>query len=73
MTDHMNTVDFSVPLSGSKLFDTHAYVVAKHLCDLFPPLDFEYDDSRIRIHGELNDMWYERWCRAVFSIGEIDR
>ena len=69
----MNTIDFTVPLSGSQLFDYHSYVTAKNLCDMFPPLKFEMDTAQKQIHiyGELNDVWYEQWCRAVFSIGEI--
>jgi len=68
----MNKIDFTVPLSGSQLFDYHSYVTAKNLCDMFP-LSFEYDkdNKQIHIHGELNDVWYEQWCRAVFSIGEL--
>ena len=70
----MNKIDFTVPLSGSQLFDYHAYVTAKNLCDMFPPLAFDYnkDAKTIRIYGELNDVWYEQWCKAVFSIGEIE-
>ena len=68
--EHMNKIDFTVKLTGSQLFDMHSYVTAKHLCTLFPPLNFTYDDNEIRIYGELNDAWYEQWCRAMFSIGE---
>ena len=68
----MNKIDFTVPLSGSQLFDYHSYVTAKNLCDMFP-LSFEYDkdNKKIHIYGELNDVWYDQWCRAVFSIGEL--
>jgi len=70
MSEHMNKVDFSVPLSGSQLFDIHTYATAKMLCDKFPPLNFEYKkDECIRIYGELNDMWYEEWNKAVFNLG----
>ena len=71
MNEHLNPVDFTVPLSGSALFDTHAYATAKHLCAMFPPLEFEYSRTGIRIHGELNDSWYAQWCRAVFAIGDV--
>ena len=53
--------DFTVPLSGSKLFDTHAYVAAKGLCDKFSGLEFDYSDtSQIRIYGSLNDYWLKK-------------
>ena len=71
MSEKLNRVEFSVPLSGSNLFDFHAYATAKNLCAMFPPLDFEYERDRIHIHGELNDEWYGRWCRAVFAIGSV--
>ena len=69
----MHEIDFSVPLAGSQLFDYHSYVTAKHICDVFP-LQFRIDKENKRIHifGELNDTWYEQWCKAAFSIGEIE-
>ena len=67
----MHQIDFSVPLSGSQLFDYHAYATARNLCYMFP-LQFEVvaEPHSIHIFGELNDSWYESWCRAVFSLGE---
>lgn len=67
----MHEIHFSVPLSGSQLFDFHSYMMAKHICDVFP-LQFriDKDEKRIYITGQLNDTWYEQWCKAVFSIGE---
>lgn len=67
----MHQIDFSVPLSGSQLFDYHAYATARNLCYMFP-LQFEVvaEPHSIHIFGELNDTWYESWCRAVFSLGE---
>lgn len=67
----MHKIDFSVPLCGSQLFDYHAYATARNLCNMFP-LEFEitHDPKTIHIYGELNDTWYESWCRAVFSLGE---
>ena len=67
----MHTIDFTVPLSGSQLFDIHAYTTANTLCKKFPGLIFDYDDkTKIHIYGELNDYWYNEWNRAIFSIGE---
>lgn len=70
--DNLHEVDFVVKLTGSQLFDIHSYVTAKHLCDMFPPLQFEHTKEQIHIHGQLNDSWYEQWCRALFSIGEVN-
>ena len=68
----MNEIDFHVPLSGSKLFDTHSYVIAKKLCAKFPGLNYNMEDTSIHIFGELNDHWLEQWNKAVFQLGEID-
>ena len=73
MNEHQNEINFIVPLSGSKLFDTHAYATAKGLCDKFPGLEFEYaDQKQIRIYGSLNDYWLKKFNRAVFEIGEFE-
>ena len=73
MNEHQNEINFTVPLSGSKLFDSHVYATAKGLCDKFPGLNFDYSDpTRIRIHGTLNDFWHEKFNRAVFEIGEFE-
>ena len=69
---NMNKVDFSVPLTGSKLFDIWAYNTANKLCAKFIGLQFKMEDHRIHIFGELNDMWYEKFNRAVFQLGNID-
>lgn len=72
MNEHMNHVEFKVPLSGSQLFDLHSRVTAKHICDLYPPLSYEVDEEKkeIRIFGDMNDFWYQQWEQALFSIGE---
>ena len=70
----MHKIDFSVPLSGSQLFDYHAYATAQNLCGKYP-LSFELDSAnkRIHIYGELNDTWYDQWVQEVFAkIGEHD-
>lgn len=68
----MNTIDFKVPLSGSKLFDTHTLVMAKKLCDKFPGLHYNMEQDHIHIFGELNEYWTNEWNKAVFQLGEID-
>ena len=68
----MNTIDFKVPLSGSKLFDIHTIVMAKKLCDKFIGLQYSLEDSHVHIFGELNDYWMEQWNKAVFQLGELD-
>jgi hypothetical protein len=67
----MHKVEFSVPLSGSKLFDVMAEVTAKKLCAKFPGLQYEYRDKDIYIHGELNDYWYAEYSKAVFELGKL--
>ena len=67
-TIHMNHIDFSVPLSGSQLFDINAYVTAQNLCKQFPGLQYDYEDkTKIRIFGDLNDYWFEKFNRTVFE------
>lgn len=70
--EKMNTIDFKVPLSGSKLFDTHAFVMAKKLCNKFPGLNYNMEQTYIHIFGELNDYWHTKWNQAVFQLGELD-
>ncbi len=67
----MHKIEFSVPLSGSKLFDVMAEVTAKKLCAKFPGLQYEYRDKEIAIFGELNDYWYAEFNKAVFELGQI--
>ncbi len=67
----MHKIEFSVPLSGSKLFDIMAEVTAKKLCAKFPGLQYEYKDKEIKIFGELNDYWYGEFNKAVFELGQI--
>lgn len=67
--EHLNHVELNVPLSGSQLFDIHAYVTAKNLCSQFPGLECDYSDtSKIRIFGDLNDYWFREYNIAVFNI-----
>ena len=68
----MNTIDFKVPLSGSKLFDVHNMIMAKKLCDKFPGLNYEVETDHIRIFGKLNEYWTAEWNKAVFQIGMLE-
>ena len=43
---------------------------AKQLCNDFPGLSFDYEKTTIRIHGELNDYWYERYQNVMFGNQE---
>ena len=63
----MHPVEFEVKLTGSKLFDMVMYNTAKKLCTDFPGLNFEYGAKAIRIHGELNDYWYEKFNETMFN------
>lgn len=63
----MHTIDFTVPLSGSKLFDLSAYDTARRLCAEFPGLNYTYTHEKIHIFGELNDEWYSKYNQAVFE------
>ena len=67
MAETMHEIDFKVPLSGSELFDLHAFVTAKNLCTKFPGLDYEISKDSVRIFGSLNDYWYEEWVKHVFN------
>ena len=70
MADTMHKIEFTVPLSGSKLFDTFAYATAKNLCAEFPGLNYDYEDkTKIQITGELNDYWFEKWNQRLFTMG----
>lgn len=66
-------VEFTVPLSGSNLFDIHTLATAKNLVSKFPGLEYDYrpEEKKITIYGELNEYWYNEWCKAMFEIGEI--
>jgi len=68
----MHKIDFTVKLTGSKLFDMYSYATAQKICAKFPGLSFTYDDKEIRIQGELNDYWFEKYQTAVFELGNLD-
>ena len=63
----MHKVEYSLQLTGSQLFDIVMYNTAKKLCSDFPGLKCDYDKTNIRIYGELNDFWYEKYQEAMFG------
>jgi hypothetical protein len=67
----LHKVDYTLELTGSKLFDMVMYNTAKKLCTNYPGLSFEYEDRKsIRIFGELEDYWYEKYQKEMFGNGE---
>ena len=65
MAENMHKIDFTVPLSGSQLFDLNARVLAMNLCNKFPGLTFTQDRTSIHITGELNDVWFDEWNKHL--------
>lgn len=64
----MHKVEYIINLTGSKLFDIVTYNTAKGLCEEFPGLEMAYlDEKHIRIFGELNDFWYEKYQQKMFD------
>lgn len=60
-------VEYFIPLTGSKLFDVVMYNTAKKFCEEYPGLDYEYGEKSIRVFGELDDYWYDKYQEAMFS------
>ena len=65
----MHKVEYTLNLTGSKLFDIVMFNTAKNLCTEYPGLQFEYDKKTIRISGELNDYWFAKYNAAMFEDG----
>lgn len=63
-------VEYTIQLTGSKLFDTVMYNTAKKLCTDYPGLSFEYNDKNIRVFGELNEFWYAKYQEEMFGEQE---
>lgn len=63
-------VEYTIQLTGSKLFDTVMYNTAKKLCTDYPGLNFEYNDTNIRVFGELNEYWYAKYQEEMFGEQE---
>ena len=63
----MNKVEYTIPLTGSKLFDMVMYNTATRLCTDYPGLQFEYSKTEIRVFGELEDLWYAKYQEEMFG------
>lgn len=63
----LHKVEYEVKLTGSKLFDVVMYNTAKKLCHEYPGLNFDYGETTIRIYGELDDYWYEKYQKEMFE------
>ena len=64
----MHKVEYVINLTGSKLFDIVTYNTARNLCKEFPCLEVAYyDEKHIRMFGELNDFWYEKYQEKMFD------
>ena len=68
----MHKVEYSFKLTGSKLFDIVMYNTAKQLCTEYPGLNFDYGTTEIRIYGELDDFWYNKYQEAMFGSAPIE-
>ena len=63
----MHKIEYEIKLTGSKLFDLVMYNTAKKLCTDFPGLSFDYGTKAIKIYGELNDYWYDKFNETMFK------
>ncbi len=63
----LRKVEYTVQLTGSKLFDIVMYNTAKKLCMDYPGLSFDYDEKEIRVFGELDEFWYEKYQEEMFG------
>lgn len=70
---NMHKVEYVIPLTGSKLFDIVMYNTAKKLCLDYPGLSYEYGERDIRVFGELDDYWYEKYQEAMFGKDEDEK
>lgn len=66
----MKKVEYTIQLTGSKLFDIVMYNTAKKLCEDYPGLNFEYNKTTLRVFGELNEYWYEKYQQEMFGEDE---
>lgn len=60
-------INYTIKLTGSKLFDIVMYNTAKKLCLDYPGLDFEYDITKIYVYGSLDDEAYARYQAEMFG------
>ena len=66
----MKKVEYTIPLTGSKLFDIVMYNTAKKLCEDYPGLNLDYSDTSIHVYGELSEYWYEKYQEEMFGKDE---
>ncbi|MGN0967940.1 MAG: hypothetical protein ACI4O3_01605 [Oscillospiraceae bacterium] len=66
----LHKVDYTIQLTGSKLFDVVMYNTAKKLCIDYPGLSFEYNETNIRVFGELDEFWYQKYQEEMFGKRE---
>lgn len=66
----MKKVEYTIQLTGSKLFDIVMYNTAKKLCEDYPGLNFEYNKTTLRVFGELNEYWYKKYQQEMFGEDE---
>lgn len=66
----MKKVEYTIPLTGSKLFDMVMYNTAKKLCSDYPGLALDTTENAIRVYGELTEYWYERYQEEMFGKSE---
>ena len=67
----MHKVEFEIKLTGSKLFDILTFNTAKKICNDFPGLEFDYGSDAIRIYGELDDYWYQKYTEVMFERTDL--
>ncbi len=70
MEEKFHKIDFSVPLSGSLLFDIHVVKITEDLCERFPELHYEKSDKMMHLFGYLNDKAFKEW-NAALTTGTI--
>lgn len=63
----MKKVEYTIPLTGSKLFDIILYNTAKKLCSDYPGLSLESTEKTIRVYGELSEHWYQKYQEEMFG------
>lgn len=66
----MKKVEYTIQLTGSKLFDMVMYNTAKKLCADYPGLELDCTETTIRVHGELSEYWYEKYQEEMFGKAE---
>ncbi len=63
----MNTIDYSIALCGSPVFDGLMKQTAQKLCMDFPSLSMEVHDKNLRGHGDLDDAAYAKYQKYMFG------